>query len=106
MTIRELLNSISPCPVPEGYINTIGAEVGVDMDSDVSEVGIEPVDRARARLYLFLATVPNIAEGGVSISFTADDKKVFLNLARKYATRAGETGLVPGTAYGYKGENL
>ena len=106
MTIRELLTAISPAPVSDAFIKSIGTEVGVDMDSDVSKVGIEPVDRARARLYLFLATVPNISEGGVSITFTADDKKVFLNLARKYATRAGETGLVPGVAYGYKGENL
>ena len=107
MTIRELLTAIAPCPVPDAYINAIGTEIGQeDMNANVSDTDAKTVYRAQARLYLYLATVPNVSEGGVSISFTAAEKKTFLDLARRYANMAGETGLVPGATYGYKGQNL
>lgn len=107
MTIRELLHSLAPCPVPDDYINAIGAEIGQeDMDANLADTEVKSVYRAEARLYIYLATVPNVSEGGVSISFTATEKKAFLDLARRYANLAGETGLVPGATYGYKGQNI
>ena len=106
MTIRELLNAIAPCPVPNSFINTIGEDIQEDLDADISSVSPVAVNRARARLYLYLSTIPNVSEGGVSISFTAAEKKAFLDLARQYANLAGEKGLIPGTAYGYKGQNI
>lgn len=106
MTIRELLTAIAPCPVPDAYLNAIGEDVGADMDADMSQADTKTVYRSEARLYIYLATMPNVSEGGVSISFTATEKKMFLDLAKRYANMAGETGLVPGANYGYKGQNL
>ena len=96
MTIRQLLHAIAPCPVPDSFIDSIGTVIGTDMDTDMSVAEPKSVNRARARLYIYLATVPNVSEGGVSISFTAAEKDTFLNLARQYAALAGEKGLVPG----------
>lgn len=107
MTIRELLHAIAPCPVPDSYINAIGTEIGqANMDVDVSLMDTRSVYRSEARLYIYLATTPNVSEGGVSISFTTAEKNMFLDLARRYANMAGETGLVPGATYGYKGQNI
>ena len=75
------------------------------MTEEVSDVDRISLYRLQARLYLYLATAPNVSEGGVSISFTADDKRTFISLAKRYAALAGENGLISGPAYGYKGEN-
>ncbi len=106
MTLSELLTSLAPYPVPEAYFSAIGDEVGVEMDAESTDVDNVVLYRLKARLYLFLATTPNVSEGGVSISFSAAERNAFLALAKRYAALAGETGLVPGATYGYKGENL
>ena len=106
MTLSELLTSLAPCPVSDMYISAIGDEVGVDMSLQTTDVNNIVINRVKARLYLFLAVMPNVSEGGVSISFTTAEKNMFLALARRYAALAGETGLVTGPAYGYKGESV
>ena len=107
MTVRESLLTISNYPIPDAFLESIGEEVGIDMDGELTEVDDPvPLNRARARAYIFLATAPNVSEGGVSISFTATEKAYFLSLAKRYAALAGETGLFPGPAYGYKGQNI
>ena len=106
MTIKELLTAIAPCPVPDAYLNAIGTEVGADLTTNVDETTPLVLNRSRARLYLWLALAPNVSEGGVSISFTAVEKKAFLDLARRYAALAEEENIIPGAIYGYKGQNL
>ena len=106
MTLREFLTALTPYSVPDAYLDTIGEEIGADLDADFSDCDKVEVNRAKARVYFYFATTPNISEGGVSISFTASEKKLYMDLARKYAALAGETTLIPGASYGYKGENL
>lgn len=106
MTVRESLLAISNYPIPDSFLEAIGGEVGVEMTTTLAQASTVSLNRLRARTYLFLATAPNVSEGGVSISFTATEKAYFLSLAKKYAALAGETGLIPGPAYGYKGQNI
>lgn len=106
MTVRESLQAITNYPIPDAFLESIGEEVGIEIDEELTDADIVPLNRMRARAYLFLATAPNVSEGGVSISFTAAEKNYFLSLARRYAELAGETGLFPGPAYGYKGQNI
>ncbi len=107
MTLRESLLAISPYPIPSEFIDSVGVAIGgVDMDSEVGDLEPVSIYRAKARVYYFLATTPNVSEGGVSISFTAEDKRIFLAMARRFASLAGEGSLIPGAVYGYKGENL
>lgn len=106
MTVRELLRGLAPCEIPDSFLDAIGKQVGVYMDDNQAAVSQTDKYRLQARLYLYLSTLPNISEGGVSISFTATEKKAFLDLAKQNADLAGEKGLVPGTSYGYKGQNL
>lgn len=106
MTVRESLLAISPYPIPADYLDSVGTAVGLDLDFELEDVAPRDLYRAKARVYYFLAVTPSVSEGGVSISFTASDKSVFLAMARKYASLAGEDSLIPGPAYGYKGENI
>ena len=107
MTVRESLLSLSNYPIPDVFLQSIGEEVGVeDMDEELQDTDKVSLYRLKARTYLYLATAPNVSEGGVSISFTAMEKNTFLSLARKFANLAGETGLLPGPAYGYKGQDI
>lgn len=106
MTVRESLHAITNYPIPDAFLESIGEEVGLDMSQELTEASPVSLNRVRARAYYFLATAPNVSEGGVSISFTATEKNFFLSLARRYADLAGETGLFPGPAYGYKGQNI
>lgn len=106
MTIRELLKALAPYTIPDVYIDAIGEDVKADMDDDVELADAKVLNRAKARLYLRLATLPNVSEGGVSISFTATEKQAFFDLAKRYALMGGETGLVPGGNFGYKGQNI
>ena len=106
MTVRESLLAISNYPIPDEFLESIGNEVGLDLSQDLADAPIVALNRVRARSYMFLAMAPNVSEGGVSISFTATEKSYFLSLARRYADLAGETGLFPGPAYGYKGQNI
>lgn len=98
--------ALSPYPIPMEYVNSIGEGCGLDLEGDARDASTGDLYRAKARVYFFLATTPNISEGGVSISFTAEDKKLFLAMARRFANLAGEDGLIPGMTYGYKGENI
>ncbi len=106
MTVRESLLAISPFPIPAEFLDSVGTGIGLDLDLGLDEIDKRSLYRAKARVYYFLATTPNVSEGGVSISFTAADKNAFLALARKFAELAGETGLIGGPAYGYKGQNI
>lgn len=98
--------ALSPYPIPMEHINSIGIECGLDLESDPADAPVKNLYRAKAKVYFFLATTPNVSEGGVSISFNAEDKRLFLAMARRFANLAGEDGLIPGMAYGYKGENI
>lgn len=107
MTLRESLQAISPIPLPQDFISACGEEFGIDVDrAEIGDVEPRELARIKARIFFRLATTPNISEGGVSISFNAEDKKIFLALARQNAVLGGVPGLVPGVTYGYKGENL
>ena len=106
MTFQEYLKSSVAAELPDAFLESLESEIDCNFEDEMSDVSIRMINRARARVYLFLATVPNVSEGGVSILYNAQDKKMFLDLARKYANLAGETGLIPGVAYGYKGQNI
>ena len=106
MTVRESLLATSNYPIPDAFLESIGEVVGIEIDEELTDTDAVSLNRLRARTYIFLATAPNVSEGGVSISYTAAEKKYFLSLAKQYAELAGETGLFPGPAYGYKGQDI
>lgn len=106
MTFLDSLTALSPYTIPQASLEAIGAELGIGADDDISEIDAKALNGARARMFLWLATSPNVSEGGVSISLSAWERGILLGRAKKYATLAGEGDLVPGAAYGYKGENI
>ena len=106
MTVLESLRMLTAYPIPMESLEAIGIEVGLDLGDELSTVPSKSIYLAKSRTYMFVALAPNVSEGGVSISYTATERAYFMNLARKYAALAGEDGMIPGPAYGYKGENI
>lgn len=106
MTFLDSLSALTPYSIPAAQLTAIGEELGISAEDDTTGIDPKLLNGAKARLFLFLATTPNVSEGGVSISFSATERAIFLGRARRYAQLAGDTGLIPGAAYGYKGENI
>ena len=106
VSVREALMSMTGFPIPVATINAIAGEASLDLDGDVAEACPRALNRAKARVCLYVAMMPNVSEGGVSISLTATDKKLWMAMAQKYAALAGASDIFAGVNYGYKGENL
>lgn len=64
----------------------------------------------RGRLLLWLSIQPNISQGGISISYTSDQRQLMQSEARILFKRAGATEdlstLPERVKYGYKGNSL
>lgn len=106
MYVREVLSSLTGYPIPESALRRIGMEARIDVDDYVANASVRGLNYAKALVYMYVATAPNISEGGVSITLSATDKSVLLGRARRFAALAGVDDLVPGASFGYKGDSL
>ena len=93
MTILESLKSKVSYPLGEDTLNSILITRGLDAGAEfnVSIANSNSFKGAVADLYLQLVTVPNISEGGMSVSY--GDKNVFLSLYRALKKEIGEEDL-------------
>lgn len=108
MTILQSLKSITAYPIPSATLQDIVEGCGLSVDADLTNEmrnGIE-FKRAKARVYLYLITAPNISQNGVSFSFTSEERKCFKKTAKGILTEIGDDISGLGVKYGYKGENL
>lgn len=106
MNIFHSLSSISPYPIPSAAIHSAVAGVGLSGEDEVSPSVLRSraYKLAQAQLYRYLAAAPNISQGGISYTFSADERNQFLRLANTLYEEAGEDGT--GATFGYKGEDL
>lgn len=61
--------------------------------------------RAKAKVYLFLSEAPNVSQGGISYSFTADERSRYARKAEAILEEIGDPE-DDGIKYGYIGENF
>ena len=62
--------------------------------------------RAQARVYMFLSEAPNVSQGGISYSFSEEERRRFRLRAENLLEQIGDATSEAGVEYGYKGEDL
>ncbi len=108
MTILESLKSLSGYPIPRLSLENIAEECGLTAsDEATAEVRAEkPFKRAKARVYRMLAEAPDVSQGGISYSFSDEDKKNFRMLAQSLLEEVGDDTSMFSDDYGWQGEDL
>lgn len=105
MTISEALKSINNYPIQDSTVEMICTIRELDSTSDftTSVYTSEEYQLAKADVYKYLYSVPNISEQG--ISFSIQERDDFLSIANSIYLKYGEDeNVTGGGTYGEKGE--
>jgi hypothetical protein len=108
MTILESLKSLSGYPLSRLSLVDITEEVGLAADGEATQ-GVrqsKPFKRAKARVYIMLAEAPDVSQGGITYSFSDEDKKHFRMQAQALLEEVGDDISGLGDDYGWMGEDL
>ena len=108
MTILESLKSLSGYPLSRLSLTDIAEEQGLGVDAeDTNEVRTgKAYKRAKARVYMMLAQAPDVSQGGITYSFSDEDKKLFRTQAIALLDEVGDGSSLLGDNYGWMGEDL
>ena len=107
MTILQSLKSLSAYPIPSATITNIAEGLGLAVSAEATS-GVRKsgeYKRAQAQVYLFLVEAPNVSQGGVSFSFTDEERRQFRLRAEKLLEEVGDEDNLLGD-YGYMGSDL
>jgi hypothetical protein len=104
MTILEALKGINPYPIALRTLNEIAERRGVSLDAE-PDFTSRAYKLSVADVYKYLAYAPNVSQGGQSYSFSEEQRKHMLDLAKSIYDEEEEEAL-PKTRYGYKGSRL
>lgn len=108
MNVAQSLKSLSAYPIPSATLQDIAEGVGLAADAlltpDMRRSG--EFRRAQAGVYLFLSEAPNVTQGGISYSFSDDDRKRFRTRAESILDELGDDATGYGACFGYQGEDL
>ncbi len=108
MNVLQSLKSISNYPINPAIIQDIADGVGLSVDTELTKEIREGkmFRRAQARVYLYLSEAPNVSQGGITFSFSAEERKRFRQRAEGILDEIGDSASSYGVEYGYKGEDL
>lgn len=109
MTISEALKGLTGYPIPVATLDYILTTSDIDGAAEFSVSISQSAEYKRAEGYVFryLSEAPNVSQGGVSYSFTADDRTRFANRAKSLLLAAGvEDEYETGVNFGFQGETL
>ena len=108
MTILESLKSLSGYPLSRLSLTDIAEEQGLGVDAEATnEVRAgKAYKRAKARVYMMLAQAPDVSQGGITYSFSDEDKKLFRTQALALLDEVGDDSSLLGDNYGWMGEDL
>ncbi len=108
MTILQSLKSLSSYPIPTATIQDVAEGVRLDVNTVVTpEIRKgEQYLRAKAKVYLFLSEAPNVSQGGISYSFSPEERRLFRLKAENILDEIGDTEGDSCVEFGYKGEYL
>ncbi len=107
MTILQSLKSLSGYPIPPLSLENICEELGLTADGEADASLRQQPDfkRAKAQVFLLLAEAPSVSQGGITYSFSEEDKKQFRSQAQALLEEVGDTSQV-GDNYGWQGEDM
>lgn len=108
MTILFSLKSLSGYPISQLSLENIIEEEGMTATQEITAAirQSKPYKRAKAQVYLLLAEAPDVSQGGISYSFSDEDKKHFRTLAQALLDEIGDDTSFIGDNYGWQGEDL
>ena len=108
MTILESLRGINAYPIPCGAIASVAESRQLPLDDRATGdvLAGAAYNLARADIFLWLSTAPDVSQGGQSYSFTDEQRASFRSIAYSLYREWGGNGSVPEVKYGYKGSRL
>ena len=108
MNVLQSLRSISSYPIPTATIEDVAEGVGLAIDTELTQElrKDKRFKRAQARVYMFLSEAPNVSQGGISYSFSEEERRRFRLRAENLLEQIGDATSEAGVEYGYKGEDL
>lgn len=105
MNVAESLKALASYPIPSTFIANVLAEMDIDAKAEADAVmrKCPGYIKAKAGVYNFLATAPNVSQNGISYSFASEDKAFFKKKAAELLDSIddGDGGL-----YGYQGDSF
>ena len=108
MNVLQSLKSLSGYPIPLATIQYVADGVGLGVDTELTPElrGSKEFKRAQARVYIYLSEAPNVSQGGISYSFSEEERRRFRLRAESILDEIGDNENAFGVEYGYKGEDL
>ena len=108
MNVLQSLRSLSSYPIPTATIEEVAEGVGLAIDTELTQElrKDKRFKRAQARVYMFLSEAPNVSQGGISYSFSEEERRRFRLRAENLLEQIGDATSEAGVEYGYKGEDL
>lgn len=108
-TIEDALKGINAYPIPQRTIIEIALRRGCGLSDEMTRENLtaRPFNLAKADVLIWLSLAPNITQGGISYSFTDEQRTKFRNQANDlYSVFDDDEQGAPKPIYGYKGSKL
>ncbi len=106
--VLEALKGVNAYPVPLRTLAAIADKRGLSPTTDATQEvqKSKEYNLAVADLLMWLSEAPNVSQGGISYSFSEEERKRFRLRAESILEEIGDSGNSFGVEYGYKGEDL
>lgn len=107
MKVVEVLTHMSNYPIPYSVAEVACVAYGIDVEAELTFDLSKSAEfkKAKAQIYFYLASAPNVSQNGTSFSFTKEERELFLSYYSNLMEGKDETSAVDGN-FGYKGENF
>lgn len=108
MKTSTAIKSLSSYPIPAATIENICEEVGLDKEAEITKEDRRSYmfKKAKALTYAFLAEAPNITQGGISYTFSPDERSRFTKKSNSLLAELGENEEGTDIPCGYIGEDF
>lgn len=108
MKISNAIKAMSSYPIPAATIENIIDEAGLDAEADITkEIRVSNgFKKAKALTYAFLAEAPNITQGGISYTFSEDERSRFAKKSNTLLIELEEEEAGTDVQCGYIGEDF
>ena len=99
---------MSSYPIPAATIDNIIDEAGLDAEAEITKKmrASNEFKKAKALTYAFLAEAPNITQGGISYTFSEDERSRFAKKSNSLLAELEEDEAGTDVQCGYIGEDF
>lgn len=108
-TILDAIKSVTLYPLPSRTIEQIAVRMGCALNDEATQERLTGTayNLAKADVLKWLASAPNVSQGGQSYSFTEEQRQQFRNEANAlYREFGADDSATAKPIYGYKGSRL